>query len=80
MSAMIVTAPNGVRVKVSLQKQEVHKNEIPVVRNTAGDILAPARTEEFMSWVDFQIEQFASETRAYELDATTRILVEDNPA
>jgi hypothetical protein len=80
MTKMTVTAPNGVRLRVRVQKQETHTREIPEARNSAGDLLAPAKTENFPSWADQQIVQFASESKEFEVSAGVRIIVEDDPA
>lgn len=80
MAEIKVTAPEGVRLKVRVQKMEDHPRTVPEVRNSAGELLAPGKVESFKGWADSQIDTFASETRAYEVTATQRVVVEDDSA
>lgn len=79
MANVTVTAENGHRCQVRVQKLETHTNKIPAVRNSAGELLSPEREEQFKSYVDDKIEVMGSESRRYEVGPTTRLMIEEHP-
>jgi hypothetical protein len=80
MSKITVTAADGVRAKVTVQKLETHTRAIPELKDSAGRVVAPGETQTFDAFADKSVVTFASEARVFEVNETTRILVEEQPA
>lgn len=72
-----VTAPDGVKGFVRVQKQEEHVNIIPAVKSSSGEVLSLERTEKFSTWVDVGTDSFASESREYEIAKNERLIVHE---
>lgn len=72
-----ITAPEGVKAFVRLQKLEEHVNEIAEVRSSSGELLKAARTEKYSAWVDAGTDSFATESREYEIAKGQRLILEE---
>lgn len=77
MGKLTVTAAEGVRAKVTIQKLEEHKREIQALKDGAGNVIAPAETQVFKGWADVAIDTFASEARDFDIGPGTRLIVEE---
>lgn len=76
---LTVTAAEGVRAQVTIQKRSIIRREIPEVRASSGVILAGAKSEEFVDYATTGVVMFASEAREFEIEADESLIVELQP-
>lgn len=79
MGKITVTAAEGVRVNATIQKFQTFTRTVPELKDGMGNVIAPAKTEEFSGWNPQQIVSFASESREFDIGPDQRVLVEEQP-
>lgn len=79
MSKVTIKTEQGKRLSVITQKFTQMARNSPELRDGANNLVAPARVEYFNVWSDVQADIIASESREFDVDAETRIIVIDEP-
>ncbi len=77
MSKITVTADEGVRAVVRVQKLETHTQNIPEVKDSAGAVVAPSTSRSYDAWAVVENRNIASEAATFEVGKGVRLLVEE---